>query len=76
MNKIVLGIVLGVIAVAAIVGIVVMTISPISDDKTGIVYPKEGDAYYEQFMEELPAKGENWDIMVREFESRYMQYTT
>ena len=69
MNKIILGTVLCIIAVA---GIAIAATSLIGVDDVEKTYPDEGDEYYEQFMEELPAKGENWDLMIREFESRYM----
>ena len=66
-------IVLGLISISIVV-IAILTASLLipEDSPVETVYPEEGDAYYDRFMEDLPPKAENWDLMLREFESKYV----
>lgn len=68
-NKIILGSITG---IAMVIVVIIVATSMIAVDTLDKVYPEGSDEYYEQFMEDLPPKGENWDLMLREFENRYV----
>ena len=69
MKKIMIGSVIG---IGIVIAVIIAAVSLMTVDSFNKIYPDEGDEYYDQFMEDLPPKSKNWDLMVREFENMYV----